>query len=304
MKAKALLILVVIAVLSVLLSSCYGPKTTQEDQVLVQTKSGKIQKIEFGGGRHWSMAPNEEGEVINLTTEEFMFITDGENGKAWTSDSQPIIVTVVVEYRIARNEANITYLWNNKKQILTSTDYRVSAIRDRAVAELKEVTVRYTLLDMVGLPGSDGAISVVGREVVVNALTDELKPELEAIGIELVSLRIKNVDPADDEYEALLNEAAKAQAREKAADQNLAVKIKEQESAAIDNSIREDRANSDAIIREINARIYENDRAFELEIAQLMAQAISSGDVILFIPPGENVTYILNGGTGQITPIP
>lgn len=294
---KKLAVCGIFGLLVLVLSACYGPKTTEADQALVQTKSGEVQEVKIGGGRHWSMQPYVEGTIIGLGIREATFVTDSENGKAWTSDSQPIIVTVSVEYRVISTEENIKWLWSNKKAILTSDDAKYEAVRTRLISELKEVSVHYTLQEMVGLEAGSG------REQVVAELSSELAPELEAIGLELISLRIVNVDPADDEYEALLNEAAKAKAREQAAQQNLAVKRKEQEAARIDNEILVERAETDAQVREINAEVYENDRAFQLELARIMSEAINAGDVVLFVPEGQDITYIINGKTGEIVPI-
>jgi hypothetical protein len=294
--------LLVVVLSTVFLSGCFGPTDTQEDQAIVITKSGKIQEIKIGGGRHTSLTPYVGGTVIGLGIREAVFITDGENGKAWTKDSQPVIITIALEYRINSTNEAIEWLWTNKKVLLESDDAKYEAVRARLLSQLKEVTVRYTLFEMVGIK-EDAEEQTLGRERVVEDLFSELAPELALIQLELISINILNVDPADDEFEALMNEAAKAKAREKAANDNLAVKRKEQESARIDNEIAKEKAENDADIRQIDAKIWEDDRAYQLELTRLVSDALNKGDVIVFVPEGEDITYILNGSTGEVVPV-
>lgn len=308
---KKFSLVLVMLVLAVSLSACFGPKDTQEDQAIVITKSGKIEEIKFGGGRHFSAEPYVEGTIIGLGIREATFITDGNvaeggNGRAWTSDSQPVIVTMTIEYRIIPTDENIKYLWKNKKSMIESDNAKNEAVRTRFLSEVKDVTTEFTLLDIVGVEGIEGVTENTngnGRDVFVDRVIDELAPELKATGLELVSLRLVNIDPADDEYEALLNEAAKSKAREKAANDSIKVKEAEQRAKAIDNQIAIDAANAQAEIRRIDAQVWEDDRAYQIELTRLMSQALGDGDLIVFVPEGEDITYILNGATGNVVPI-
>lgn len=312
---RKLAVVVLFVVFALLVSGCFGPTDTQEDEAIFITRYGEVKEVKLGGGRHMSMEPGVEGQIVSLVTYEETFVTlsipeydcvEGVgNGKAWTKDSQPIIMSVAVKYHITRTDENLQRMWEQDKKLLNSSSTLREAVCVRTVAEIKEISTRFTLPDMVGIQaiGQPASETPIGREEVVKALDEELRPELNQLGVTLVSLRIVNVDPADDEYEALLNEAAKAKAREQAADQNLAVKRKEQESAAIDNEIREDRARSDAEVRRISAEVYQDDRVFQLELAQKFADAINRGDAIIFVPEGEDFTYILNGNTGNVVPL-
>jgi regulator of protease activity HflC (stomatin/prohibitin superfamily) len=299
--SKKVSMLLVFVLLALSMSACYN-KTTEEDQALVITKNGEIQEIKFGGGRSWSATPYVEGTVVGMGTREATFITDGENGRAWTKDSQPVIITMTLQYRIIKTDANIRFLWSELKPIVESDVAKAEAVRTRFLSEVKDVTTQYTLLEIVGIPGlgGDEETSEIGRDLFVEDVFDELAPQLEATGLELVSLRLTNIDPADDEYEALLNEASKSKAREKVANDNIKVKEAQQREARIDNDILKERAENDALIREINARVWQDDRAFEIELTRLMAQALGNGDLIIFVPEGEDISYIINGATGNV----
>lgn len=307
---KKVSFIVVFILLSLSLSACFGPKDTQEDQAIVITKSGKIQEVKFGGGRHVSLQPYIEGTIIGLGIREATFITDGNvaeggNGRAWTKDSQPVIISMALEYRVIPTDENILYLWQNKKSMIESDDAKAEAVRTRFLSEVKDVSTEFTLLDIVGVSGVEGETvsGNVGRDQFVQRVTEELAPEMTATGLELVSLRLVNIDPADDEYEALLNEAAKSKAREKAANDSIKVKEAEQRAKAIDNQISIDYANTQASIRQIDAQVWQDDRAYQIELTRLMSQALSAGDLIIFVPEGEDLTYILNGATGNVIPV-
>lgn len=302
---KKISLMLVFVLLALSTTACFGPKDTQEDQAIVITKSGEIQEIKFGGGRHWSLEPYVEGTIVGMGTREATFITDGENGRAWTKDSQPVIVTMTLQYRIIKTDANIKFLWSELKPIIESDDAKAEAVRTRFLSEVKDVTTRFTLLEIVGIPnvGSEEEVSQVGRDTFVQEVFDELAPELQATGLELVSLRLTNIDPADDEYEALLNEASKSKAREKVANDMIAVKEAEKRVADIDNQILLDRAKNEALIRLEDARVYENDRAYHIELTKLMAQALGDGDLIIFVPEGQDITHIINGATGNVIPV-
>lgn len=308
---KFSLVLVMVLLMS-LLSACFNPRVTQEDQAIVIVKSGSIQEIKFGGGRHWSLTPNEEGYVIGLGVREATFTTlssnpDQEGGNAWTRDTQPVSVTMTISYKVIASDENVRFMWGQHKTLLESDTEKYNAVRSRFLAEVKDVTTRYTLLEIVGIPSEEGqeqgnGVSV-GRDSFVDDVKEELEPQLAAIGLQLVYINLENIDPIDEEYEDLLNEASTLKAKEKVANDRIAVRNAERKEQDIINQTKVDAANTEAQIREIDAKVWENDRAYQIELTKLMSQALGDGDIIVFVPEGSDLTYILNGATGNIVPV-
>lgn len=81
------------------------------------------------------------------------------------------------------------------------------------------------------------------------------------------------------------------------------VRQAEREEQDIINQTAIDKANTDAQIREINAKVWEDDRAYQIELTRLMASALGNGDLIIFVPEGEDISYIINGATGNVIPM-
>ena len=260
----------------------------------------------IGGGRHSSFEYGVEGRQVSVPVRTTNVVTDGDPaqgglGLAWSQNSQPVVIAVELDWQISRAEEDLTYLWENRRQVLTDTAY-VNGLIARTVAEqIKEVSVRYPLNDMIGVADLDGQLSTVGREQFVNAIVEQVKPELAKLRIDVLSMRVYNIDPADEEYEGLMNDANNAKARKKVAEEELNVKNAEREKAAIDNEIAIDKANADAEIRRINAQVYDNPLALEVELAKIWSDALNEGDVIVIVPEGADLSYILGSQVSGAT---
>lgn len=283
---------------STVLSGCYWQREVESSQVgLVQPNGVTVTEV-TGAGRYTNLGFYADLDVIDVSAKTVQW----NDPDLVTQDKQPIGLSLAVTYQRKRDKESILTMWDNYRSEATSDQALEQQVLTRVPSVAKAVTTRYSLDEMLGV-AEDQVGTTGGREAMTTDLFNLLKPQLDEFGVQLLDIRVENIDP-DDAYLAQLAEKARAilgvelakaeaQRLEQVLEQERRQTLIELEKAQRENQVNEERA-----------KVYRTSpQFFELRRLELLKDVVGANDKIYFVPQGADLTMILSGQQNQIVPV-
>jgi modulator of FtsH protease HflC len=272
-----------VMVAGVLLLSLF---TVDEQELAVRTRFGQVEESGYAPGLHWSW-PFEH--IVHLDRRVLTARLQGES--FLTSEQQGLLVDIDLTWRI-RDPRLFLHAGQGDEQAVTRR--LAEAVR----SELKGVYAQWTMARVVAAPR--GGISA--------GLLERVRPLATAFGVELVDVRVKRIDPAEDVANSIyarMQEAYVTQTRQvRAAATAEADRIRaeaERNRAAILAAANRDaqrvRGEADAQAAGIRARAYGANVEFAAFYRTLQAYRnalVRDGDILVIEPEGAFYKYLRN----------
>lgn len=149
-----------------------------------------------------------DGRVLKKTVS----LNGGEGGSAVSIETQPVYATIVVNYQLELDQAR--KLYND-----VGADYYNRIIEPRVQQAFKAATVEYKTIDIAPK-----------REQIRNEVAAEIDKQLDAYGIDVKDLLIKNLD-FSPEFVGAIEEKQVATEKAKAAQERVAIAKADADSA-------------------------------------------------------------------------
>lgn len=274
-------ILLVLALLS--LSGCYYKRVVDESEVgLVMTDGVKVDQVVYAG-RYTDMSYYAEMVEIDVSGISAVWA----DPDLVTKDKQPIGIELALSFARNRTAESIMNMYQKYKSEALNNDALTDLVLSRVPGVAKAITTQYSLDEMLGIGGD------IGRAQVEDDLFELLNGKLSELGVELRSVSIKNIAPAES-YMALLQEKSNARIEVEVAQEKtkmLAEKLL-QETAQTDIDLEV--ARRENLVAEEKAKVFEeSDRVYELERLRLLANVLGDTDKVYFIPEGTDITLYI-----------
>lgn len=282
MLRKLCSLLCILVVMGLLVACEINQPVESHEVGLILDDGASVSEV-VGPGRHDTWHYFGEIVVIDGSAKTLTWSNDE---KMVTFDKQPIQMELIVTYARSLTETNPVDMYSSYHTEATDDAALALQVGSRIREVAKGTSTGYTLDNMLGLvPDSS-------REGMSDTIFKELAPELLEIHVVLLDVRITNID-VSNEYMAALE--AKAQA-------DIDIEVSQGQTALLQEQLNQEKARteiavekarSDFLVAEQEARIYENPLYLDLERLRIQYGAFGKGDVV-FIPQGTNVTYIMN----------
>lgn len=294
--SKSITILLILAIATTGLSGCYWNAQVEASEVGLILKDGVSITEVVGAGRYSdALTWFAELKILDMSAKTVTWF----DPDLVTYDKQPIGLTLSITYSRDRSTEQVELIWRDYRQEALDDAALENQVLTRIPAVAKEVTVKYTLDELLGtVEGEDGQREVnqmTGRGPVTNDLISLLQPQLSEFGVRLLDVRIGNIDPGTRYLELLKDKANAAIGVEVAKAETLRLKeqfLQEQETT----NIEVERARRQNLVNEELAQVYAlNPQYFELERLKLLANVVGDTDKVYFVPEGSDLTLLLSG---------
>ena len=290
-KRLALALIMVFAM--VFCCSCYYKNEVDTSEVGIEMSDGVSISAVVGPGRYTNMGYYADLTTMDVSSQKMSI----EISDVSTSDKQTVSVLVFVDFARKSDEQSVRNLWKNYNAAARSNEYLMSMVEDLMYSPVNKVSTQYTIDEMLGIAESDK-----NRTTMESDIADLLRQSLEARGITLTTLEVKNVR-VDPQYQAKLQEKSTAAIEIELAEQKAQQLTKQLEQEQAQTQIDLEKARRANQVAEEQAKVYETSKeAYELKRLELLKDMLDDSDKVYFIPEGTDITLFL--GNQVETPIP
>ncbi|GHU73454.1 hypothetical protein AGMMS49992_12080 [Clostridia bacterium] len=286
-KIKSILFAALLVVAMLTMSGCYFRTQVQESTVALHMVDGASVEKVLPPGMYTDMGLAATLRAVSTTS----IPINWHDESVLTADEQRVSFTIDLAVKRKSDEASVMRMWREYNNEAREDAALTAFVMARIGPAVKAVTTAMTLDQMLGL-GNEG-----GRDNMGEKIAAWLRPKLDECGITLTYLGVTDIDPSPS-YLALREQKANAQMEGEVAQQRtgqIQEKLKQEQAQT---AINLELARRDNLVAQEKSKVYENDRAFELERLRLLSGVVGVNSKFYFIPNDADLTLYLTGAGG------
>jgi len=287
--------LFLLLVVALLTSGCYYKREVSSSEVGLRMDDGVKVSAVVGPGRYTDMGYYADLKRMDVSAKTLSW----EDPDLVTMDKQPIGLQVGITYARSRDADKAKLMWELYNGEAGNDELLAAQVLNRIPRVAKAITTKFTLDQMLGIgAGGDDA----GRMLVQSEIYDELEKELAELNVDLLDVGINNISPSST-YMGLLEDKANAQVQ---------VEVSQQRTKQLQEQLAQERAQTDIEVEQARRKnlvaqeeakiLTTNERWFELQKLDRMANIFGERDKVWFITPGTDLTLLLGSNGSMVTP--